>query len=213
MKSYPSIASSGQAPEGRCHAFVKYDGSNLRFEWDRKRGWHKFGTRNLLFDETSRRFGAAIPYVLDKYAQDLAAVFTTDPAFRGVERFIVFGEWFGARSFAGRHEDGDPKELVLFDVNAHKRGLLGPGQFLDHFGHLQIAESVYEGEMDEGLFAAVREERMDITSKYAIRPAIPEGVICKGGVGHGLWMCKIKTRRYREELQRRHPEDWEELWE
>ena len=92
-------------------------------------------------------------------------MFTTDPAFRGVERFLVFCEWFGARSFAGLHEDGDPMELVLFDVNAHKRGLLGPGQFLAHFGHLPVAESVYEGEMDEGLIAAGVRSQKAVTWK------------------------------------------------
>ena len=45
MKTYPSIArSSGQSfREFDAHVFEKIDGSNLRFEWSEKRGWHKSG--------------------------------------------------------------------------------------------------------------------------------------------------------------------------
>jgi hypothetical protein len=35
-----------------------------------------------------------------------------------------------------------------------------------------------------------------------------EGVICKGGTGHRLWMGKIKTLAYLEELKRRFKDKW-----
>lgn len=41
--------------------FDKIDDSNLHFEWNRKRGWHKFGTRTRLFNEADWQFGRAIP--------------------------------------------------------------------------------------------------------------------------------------------------------
>ncbi len=41
MLAYPEIPGPAKAPLGRpCIAFAKYDGSNLRFEWTPKRGWH-----------------------------------------------------------------------------------------------------------------------------------------------------------------------------
>lgn len=54
MQQYPSILGSSKAPLGEpCIAFVKYDGSNLRWEWSPKRGWNKYGTRTQLFNETT----------------------------------------------------------------------------------------------------------------------------------------------------------------
>ncbi len=50
-----------------------------------------------------------------------------------------------------------------------------------------------------------------LISKLAIKQPIPEGVVCKGGEKHNLWACKVKTAIWKEELKKRHPEDWEEL--
>jgi hypothetical protein len=212
MKSYPSINNSSKAPRQPCYGFVKYDGSNLRFEWSKKRGWHKFGTRNLLFDETSM-FGPAIPLFKQKYGDDLEAVFKKSKMFRGVDRVIVFAEWFGAKSFAGQHEDGDPKDIVLFDVNPITKGMLGPKEFLDEFGHLQVAEMIYQGNLNEEIIAAVKESKYDFVSKYPIKTEVPEGMIVKGGKGHDLWMAKIKCHAYFEELRKRKPMDWERILE
>ena len=45
---------------------------------------------------------------------------------------IVYAEWFGAQSLAGMHKPWDHKrDIVLFDVNPHKKGFLGPKDFLD----------------------------------------------------------------------------------
>lgn len=213
MKSYPSIEGASKAPRLPCYIFFKYDGSNLRFEWSKKQGWHKFGTRNLLFDETSHVFGTAIPLFLQKYADDLEKVFTSEKDFRGIDRFTVFCEWFGAKSFAGQHEPDDPKDIILFDVNPNKKGILGPKQFLDTFGHLQVAELLQQGNLNDELIAQVRAGTFPIESKYPIKSEVIEGVICKGGTGHKLWMCKVKTQLYYDELKRRHPVDWEKLWE
>lgn len=62
MKTYPSIPrSTGQSfQEYDAYVFDKLDGSNLRFEWSRKKGWVKYGTRRRLFDTTDPVFGEAI---------------------------------------------------------------------------------------------------------------------------------------------------------
>jgi hypothetical protein len=46
--------------EFEAYVFDKLDGSNLRFEWKRKGGWYKYGTRHRLFDATDPGFGSAI---------------------------------------------------------------------------------------------------------------------------------------------------------
>jgi len=218
MKLYPSIdyySKILEKHEGeQCYVFVKSDGSNLRFEWTKKRGWHKFGTRNHLFDETHIVFGSAIPLFKERYGSALEQVFKNSKVFRGVDEVTVFAEWFGAKSFAGHHLPNDPKTLILFDVNPNKKGFLGPKQFLDEFGHLEVAELLGVENVTEDLKQAVRSGEYDCRSKLVIRNDDPEGVICKGGLfPHKGWMAKIKTENYYNLLKERHPEDWMALWE
>src|SRR4051794_29413871 len=40
---------AANAPNGRCVAFEKYDGTNLHWVWDREYGWITFGTRRDSF--------------------------------------------------------------------------------------------------------------------------------------------------------------------
>ena len=49
MLRYPKIPSSRNAPDGRCIASEKYDGTNLHWEWDRDFGWHSLGPRREEF--------------------------------------------------------------------------------------------------------------------------------------------------------------------
>jgi hypothetical protein len=213
MKEYPSIESFGMVPRGVATiAFRKYDGSNLRVEWNKKRGWYKWGTRKRLFDKSDPDYGPAITIFEKKYADPLSKILTDNKELRGTIGTIVFMEFFGPHSFAGWHdlqalssiginvEGNEPKDVVVFDINIHKKGLLGPRSFLKFFGHLDVAEVLYDGILTEEFIKDVRE------GKYPVR----EGVVCKGGDGynHTLWMCKIKTLSYIEELKTRFGVGW-----
>ena len=213
MKTYPEIPGPHGGHHKPCYAFVKYDGSNLRFEWSRKRGWYKFGTRKTMIDATHPIYGTAIPMFLEKYSSGLEKVFKSEKLFRGVDNVIVFAEWFGAESFSGQHKPWDKKEIVLFDVNPIKKGFLSPKQFVDLFGHLPVAEVVWQGNFGPWLEEAVRKETIDIKSKFDVQALIPEGVVCKGGTGHDIWMCKIKTEQYKAALKVFYEHDWEKYWE
>lgn len=214
MKLYPSIPHSGSIDKkDLSHVFVKYDGSNLRFEWSKKQGWYKFGTRKLLFDSSHPIFGTAIELFRQRYADGLEQVFNTSKKFKNLNNVIVFAEWFGAETFAGQHLPNDPKNLILFDVNIHKKGLMSPREFLDDFGHLEVAEVLDKRVIDDEFVAQVRDGSFDCSSKYSIANKMPEGVICKGGSGHNLWMCKIKTQNYHDRLKEVLGEDWTKFWE
>ena len=204
MKTYWTIQGPSKAPRKPCVAFYKYDGSNLRWEWSRKRGWYKFGCRRRLIDERDEQFGKAVPLFLNNYADDLEKVFK-HKSFRNIQSIIVFTEFFGPNSFAGEHVDEDPKELRLLDVSLHKKGLLGPTEFLNRFGHLSfVAEIVYEGNLNDSFIASVRNGEYDVI----------EGVVCKGGSGHKLWMVKIKTNEYKKRLiEKFGNEHWTKFWE
>lgn len=214
MKEYWSIDGPAKAPHKPCYGFVKYDGSNIRAQWTKKRGWDLFGTRTRLFDETDPIFGRAIPLFKAKYGDDLEKIFLNDKQFRGVREFLVFAEFFGSKSFAGMHFPDDTQwDIVLFDVNPHKKGLMSPKEFIDTFSHLKVAEYIFKGNMGEELIQNVRNGTLDCTSKYEIKTEVPEGIVVKGDSRHKLWMRKIKTENYRTELKKRYVMDWEKFWE
>lgn len=213
MKEYPKTFGFNQKLVNKpCFAFYKYDGSNLRFEYNRKqKKWYKFGTRRHLFLENDPEYGEALPVFFKKYADGLAKVFHDTKAWKNSEYMIVFGEYFGPHSFSGKHdpktlnvESNSPKDVVLFDVNIHRKGLLGPEDFIRFFSHLPIAELVYNGPLTEEFFQEIRSG-----NKYTLN----EGVMCKGGSGHDLWMCKIKTLAYLKRLKETFFEQWHEFWE
>lgn len=203
MKTYPSIPyPDSRVIDEYCYAFYKYDGSNLRFEWSKKQGWYKFGTRTRLFDRTDPDFGSAVDIFLNGLGEGIDKVFRSNKEYKNSDRAIVFAEFFGASSFAGQHVASEPKELVLFDVNVHKKGILDPKEFIADFGHLKIAELVYQGPFSEVFIEEVKEGKLPLV----------EGVIAKGGSGHNLWFRKVKTAAYKEKLKEFFKGDWEKYW-
>jgi hypothetical protein len=82
--------------------------------------------------------------------------------------------------------------------------MIGPRLFVADFGHLPIAQVIYEGKLTGKFAEDVRAGKYDVA----------EGVICKGGTGGSdLWMVKIKTYTYLERLKQAFAERWEEYWE
>ncbi|MBY0229202.1 MAG: RNA ligase family protein [Gemmataceae bacterium] len=208
MKPYPSITNVPDEYLGRaCVAFAKLDGSNLRFLWRKKEGWCRFGTRTRLLDPVDPEFGPALGVFRERLADPIAAA---DAERWRPEEFIVYAEWFGPHSFAGEHDAArlgvacnEPKSLVPFDLSIHKRGMLPPDGFLATLAEaVPVAPVAHRGPFDAAFIERVREEGEG------------EGVIAKGCEGkppHGLWMCKVKARRWLDELRRRHGGDWERL--
>lgn len=200
MKEYPSIEGPSKAPRLPCIAFFKYDGSNLRFEWSRKRGFHKFGTRRRLFDTTDPHYGSAIEIFENKYSADLTQIFTKNKLFRGIDRVTAFCEFLGPNSFAGVHDQNDQMDVILFDLYLQKaNNFLPPRDFLNAFGHLDIAEVVYEGNFNKQFIEDI------MAGKYV---GENEGIVAKGVINGkrksgGLWRAKVKTKWWLEELKKR----------
>lgn len=197
MKTYPSIPrSTGQDfQEFDAYVFDKLDGSNLRWEWARKSGWYKHGTRSRLFDASDEVFGPAIPLFEKTLAEPLEKI-ARDQRW---ERMIVFVEFWGPRSLGGLHEPTDEKRLTLFDVNPHKKGILGPKDFLKLFGHLDIPYFLGTTKWTRGFVEQVRRgEIPNITD---------EGVVGKAGEGHKLVMAKAKTQAWIDKILARYGEE------
>jgi hypothetical protein len=206
MKSYPSINGPSKAPKQSCIAFYKYDGSNLRFEYSRKhKTVTKYGTRRRLFDHTDEVFGSAVQIWHDQIEPQLLDVIKKH--YREVEKITFFCEFLGPNSFAGQHEPTDPKELVLIDVELHKKGFISPRDFVNIFGGFDFSSQVvYEGNMNDQLVTDVRSGSVEGIE-------LDEGIVCKGGSGHSLWRCKIKTDAYKEKLKEMYGSRWHEFWE
>lgn len=205
MKSYPSIPHVEITDIGRdCISFYKYDGSNLRFEWNRRKGFYKFGTRHRLFDHTDPVFGPAVQLFRDTLAENVERVMRDHE--RNPDTFIAFAEFLGPHSFAGDHdpktlgvESNDPKRLVLLDVSVHRWGFMSPARFAELFGEREhAAQILYRGPLTDQYY-------MDVRSSKAVTG---EGVIVKGGERHGLWMAKIKTEAYIDRLKARFGQHW-----
>lgn len=193
MKSYPSIPGFMSLKAKKRHGltlytFDKADGSNLRFEWSKKRGWYKFGTRRRLFDETDSYFGEAIPLFMSTHAEWAEKQFVDNR----YERAVLFCEFWGHKSFAGNHVQGDEKFLTPFDVDVYKRGLLPPKEFLKLFGHDIGPKYLGLITWDSAFLRKVTELTPDEGSMQA------EGVVGKTTQGKLIKMYKFKSQWWKD---------------
>jgi hypothetical protein len=177
-------------------AFDKLDGSNMRIEYSHKRGFYKFGTRNMMINEKTEYFGFAVPLFLKKYENSLTKIFSSRE-YRNILSFVCFAELCGKKSAFGLHEFGnDEFDITLFDINQYKKGLMPPKQFIKDFESVGIARVVYEGNLNKEFVKRVKKNEFNLT----------EGVVCKGliktrkGVPQ-LYYCKIKTDDWFERLR------------
>ena len=201
MKQYPEILYYGDNWGLPVLAFEKLDGSNLRFEYNHKRGFYKFGTRNTMIDRNSTPFGIAIDMFLQDYEKKLTEIFKSKK-YRDYLSFVCFAEFYGFKSEFGQHDFGnDVFDITLFDVSAYKLGLIPPRQFLHDFGETGIPKVIYDGNLNREFVNRVK------TNEFGLK----EGVVCKGVVprkksGENLYYCKIKTDGWFERLRARRPD-------
>lgn len=201
MKSYQTINYYGDNWGVPIIAFDKLDGSSMRYEYSKKRGFYKFGTRGMMIDETHDIFGFAVTIFKDKYEKELDKIFKSKD-YRDILSFVCFAELIGTKSAFGQHEFGnDIFDVVLFDVDRYKKGMVPPKTFVKDFGPLGIPRVVYEGNLNKELVERVKRNEFGLT----------EGVICKGlsqtkKGAENLYYCKIKTDDWFERLRAKSPQ-------
>ena len=193
MKTYPSIAKEVHH-DINVYAFDKLDGSNIRAEWNSKKGFYKFGTKNQLIDRSTDPWGIAIRLINDKYSIAIDQV-CKDQKWKDA---ICFFEFWGPHSFAGTHDfnDDEPLTVTLFDVNPYKQGILEPREFLQFFGHLDHPKVLYEGKVSVDLFDKIKQSTL---------PGMTfEGCVCKGPSQNNSQMpimFKIKSQAWLDKLR------------
>lgn len=134
------------------YIFDKLDGSNIRAEWNKKRGWFKFGSRTRLLDETDPVLGKAPALILEKYGDQLAKSLSDN----GFDKVICFFEFYGPNSFAGIHDLTERQTVTLFDVAPFNQGILEPASFVKMFGHLDIPNILHVGSVTDDIIKQVR---------------------------------------------------------
>lgn len=195
MKEYPSIPNAkGQKFEnlGLVDVFDKLDGNNLRFEWSKKRGWYKAGSRTQMIDANHEQFGAGVRWFMENTAEWIPTCFKKAP-----QKLVVFGEWYGEKSFAGQHEPGDELRFAVFDVCVDNRGFMDPKEFRKTFeGSILTPEWLGQFSWSRQFVDSVFHEQIDGVSF--------EGVVGKTMSGSVLKMGKAKTRSWYEKLSEKY---------
>lgn len=194
MKSYPSMkkAMRFSPPDVSLYTFDKIDGSNLRFEWTRKRGWWKTRTRERLLDRTDQDLGAAIDIFERTHAEPLAR-FAHDQKW---DPFVAFVEFYGPSSFAGLHRKDEEKKVALIDLCVHKEGIIRPSDFLNVVNKTGVHAPRYLG------FCKWNRTFLDEVSAGAIPEISFEGVVGKLKHHHDdLILWKAKTDAWRDAVK------------
>ena len=206
MKPYPSIPHAYQLSEiihdGDVIIFDKLDGSNIRVEWNKKKGFYKFGTRHHLLDETDPVLGPAISLFANEISDSLGAILEKQK----YESAVCFFEYHGPNSFAGMHHPSDVKTLTLLDVSPYKVGIINPSDFIQIFSDLELPNVLYQGLFD-------KEKASEIFYKV-VNGTLPgmgfEGIIGKIDSGRKNIppkMFKVKSQGWLNLLKRKCGDD------
>jgi hypothetical protein len=203
MKEYPTIEYWNHGiMNSPVIAFNKMDGSNIRCEWSKKRGFYKFGTRHNMIDKNSD-FWPAVILFLEKYDEPLNRLFRDHKDYRNIQSITTYSEYYGENSFAGMHKSDDIMQTILFDVWLHQKGWVEPRKFKDDFMKFGIPSVVYEGNLNHSFIQMVKNNEFD---------NLKEGVVAKGiqetkRVDKRVWMVKIKTNAWLDRLKNKFGEE------
>lgn len=204
MKQYPSIPKEPKGDVTHFWVFDKIDGSQIRAEWSKKRGMHKFGSRKRLLG-TDQGILAKAELLAMAYEPVLASIFKAEK----FEKVTCFFEFYGPNSFAGNHIVNDEHRLALLDIDVYKHGMLSPASFLRLFNEASIEtpKMLYYGLIDEKFRRSVVDGTL---------PGMTfEGVVCKSRQPKN-WtqpvMFKIKSQAWIDKVKAKFDSSrWDEL--
>lgn len=192
MKQYPEISHVIQYGLP-CYCFDKLDGSNIRAEWSLKSSFYKFGTRHHLLGPDYPILGKSISVIKQKYEEPLHEIFHK----QRYTNVVCFFEFFGPNSFAGNHLDSDSHDVILLDVNVHKKGMLSPKEFMDLFAHrVEVPKLLHLGPVNKDFERLVRNGELNGMTF--------EGVVCKSVIKsrhNAATMFKIKNAAWIDKLR------------
>lgn len=197
MKDYPSIPGAiGQqfSEIPNAYIFDKLDGRQVRVEWNRKHGFHKWGSRHHLIDILSDPdYGhAAKPF--SKFNRTLH-----DFLVKRWQKATLYFELWQEHSLGGVFVPNETYNLTLFDVAPDHEGIIGPKRFLQLFPAVAPTPTFLgQDNFTRGFADKVR-------AGYALGVTF-EGVVAKAGDGHKQQRGKAKTQKWIDAIIARHGE-------
>lgn len=200
MKQYPSIPKIKQSGSN-FYVFDKIDGSNVRAEWSKKKGFHKFGSRKVLLGEAGASdeqslLGESIA-LMQGLSEPMSALFSS----KGWQQVTCFFEFYGPSSFAGQHVT-EPHKVSLLDVNIQNKGMLDVRDFLDLFqGVIETPKLLHQGSFTSEMEEAVKSGTLEGMTF--------EGIVAKAPISK-KWeaptMFKVKNRAWIDKVKQVHGE-------
>lgn len=206
MKQYPSIIQK-EIANVDVYAFDKLDGSNIRAEFTRKNGFIKFGSRHQMLDDQSGTIlRHAIPLIKNKYTESFGKIIQDFGS--NTKSIVGFFEFFGPNSFAGFHTENDLEkfDVVLFDIDAFKIGLLPPQEFLQVTKNVETAKLLYTGKPNQNFIDSVKNQQLEGMTF--------EGVVCKSRPlkkERQPLMFKIKSKAWIDKLKKEKTDQFDIL--
>ena len=197
-------------------AFNKLDGQNFGVKYNaRTKEFTDFTSRKCNVDENHEQFGGAVKYFKTNYEQVLKDIVKENSGkkglFNGVDEIMFFFEWYGERSFAGFHQDGDELKLSLIDIFLKKKGYIEPKPYYDIFCNrddISTPELIYKGKLTQEFINSINAN--DWTEEGCEYPNVKEGVVIRRSTlmkGQRMPKVKTKTKWWLTELHKRYTEE------
>lgn len=179
------------------HVFDKLDGTSHRSEWNRKRGWYKHGNRHTLTSELHPlSFFAEIPGLFERTLAEALGRVMNDLRWQSG---MVFYEYWGQKSLAGYHHEGDPKFLTVFDVAGPDDEILSPQDFRKLFEDV-VPTARYLGRVNW------TRGYVDLVRSGQVEGITAEGVVAKLWTRREIVRAKAKTQAWIDQVMARHGE-------
>ena len=224
MKHYdsiPKINEDGSLKGEVVWGFNKLDGQNFCVTYRPKTmQFGPIGSKNHTVDENDEQFGDTVKWFWAHGYADILAKAVSDrrskkQVFNGIDEITFFFEWYGDKSFAGKHEEGDEMHLALIDVFLKKKGYMEPKEYYSIFKDtdVEIPELIYTGPLDSEIISRIQAN--DWTQSNPEFPNVKEGVVFKRSTllsGQRRPSVKVKTKWWLDKLHSTYPpEKWKEL--
>ena len=150
MLEYPTIDKIVRREQ--CYVFDKIDGSNIRAEWNREKGFWKFGRRHGLLDASTPILLRAPQLIEWKYKLAVARALKS----ARVHKAVLFFEFYGEHSFAGNHDVTDIHDVILIDASFDMKTLVEPREFCKVFSEVQHVTLLAHQQFSAELESAIR---------------------------------------------------------
>lgn len=224
MKHYdsiPRIQDDGTLMGNTVWGYNKLDGQNFCATFRPKANkFVSFGSRTVQVDENSEsELSYAVSYFkVHKFDEILIKIIKDNwkkgDVFQGIEEITFFFEWYGPKSFAGKHNSWDytmgNMRLALIDVFLKKKGYIEPKEYERIFRNtpIELPELIYTGPLNSEIIEKIKNN--DWTQEGCEFPTVKEGVVFKRSTllkGQRRPSVKVKTKWWLNKLHSMYTEE------